>query len=207
MRSRSSTTPHLPSYFLLITSIQLFHHQSYGHTFPVPNEPSKSEVHQIPRHPAMICIELPHFFYSQCSMVSPSIISLSRMLRYYRNHYSYWFFLLYCSVISRSFLNFSTLFGFIFPAFKAFLLAFSQFRWSCSSIRCFDGFRWFSSRNPITSSYLAIHLSSCVIYNLSSIGLSKAAHIVFISTISPNSHLHQEISNSFQNELSLPFLM
>ena len=64
MRSRSSTTPHLPSYFLLITSIQLFHHQSYGHTFPVPNEPAKSEVHQIPSHPAMICsIELPHYLF------------------------------------------------------------------------------------------------------------------------------------------------
>ena len=63
MRSRSSTTPHLPSYFLLITSIQLFHHQSYRHTFPVHNEPSKAKVHQIPNHPAKICIiELPHFF-------------------------------------------------------------------------------------------------------------------------------------------------
>ena len=63
MRSRSSTTPHLPSYFLLITSIQLFHHQSYGNTFPVPNEPTKSEVHQIPSHPAIICIEQPHSFF------------------------------------------------------------------------------------------------------------------------------------------------
>lgn len=63
MRSRSSTTPHLPSYFLPITSIQLFHHQSYGHTFPVPYEPFKSKVHQVPSHPAMICIELPHSFY------------------------------------------------------------------------------------------------------------------------------------------------
>ena len=67
MQSRSSTTPHLPSYFLLITSIQLFHHQFYGHTFPVPNEPSKSEVHQIPSHPALICsIELPHSFNLSC---------------------------------------------------------------------------------------------------------------------------------------------
>ena len=64
MQSRSSTTPHLPSYFLFITSIQLFHHQSYRHTFPVPNEPSKSEVHQIPSHPVMICrIELPHYLF------------------------------------------------------------------------------------------------------------------------------------------------
>ena len=64
----------------------IFHHQSYGHTFPVPNEPTKPEVHQIPNHPAMICsIELPHSFFSQCSMVLPSIISLSRMLRYYRD--------------------------------------------------------------------------------------------------------------------------
>ena len=66
MRSRSSTTPHLPSYFLPITSIQLFHHQSYGHTFPVPNEPAKSKVHQIPSHPAMICIELSHSFCLYC---------------------------------------------------------------------------------------------------------------------------------------------
>ncbi len=124
--------------------IQLFHHQSYGHTFPVPNEPTKSKVHQIPSHPVMICIELPHSFFSQCSMVLPSIISLSRILRYYRNHYSYWFFLLYCSIISRSFLNFSTLSGFIFPTFITFLLAFNQFKWSCSSIRCRDGFRCWS---------------------------------------------------------------
>ena len=88
MRSRSSTTPHLPSYFLPITSIQLFHHQSYRHTFPVPNEPAKSEVHQIPSHPAMICsIELPHSFsLLLCSMVLPSSSILFRMLRYYRNH-------------------------------------------------------------------------------------------------------------------------
>ena len=49
--------------------IQLFHHQSYGHTFPVPNEPSKPEVHQIPSHPAMICsIELPHLFSLYCCL-------------------------------------------------------------------------------------------------------------------------------------------
>ena len=134
----------------------------------VPNAPSKSKVHQIPSHPAMICsIELSHSFsLLLCSMVLPSIISLSRMLRYYRNHYSYWFFLLYCSVISRSFLNISTLSAFIFPAFNAFRFAFSQFRWSCSSIRCFDGFRWFSFRIPITSLYLTNHLSSCVIFTI-----------------------------------------
>ena len=51
---------------------------------------------------------------------------LSRMLRYYCDHYSYWFFLLYCSVISRSFLNLSTLSNFIFPAFISFRLCLSQ---------------------------------------------------------------------------------
>lgn len=76
--------------------------------------------------------------------------------------YSYWFFLLYSSVISRSFLNFSTLSAFIFPAFITFLFALSQFKWSCSSILCLDGFRWFISINSITSSYLANHRSSCV---------------------------------------------
>ena len=77
MRSRSSTTPHLPSYFLLITSIQLFHHQFYGHTFPVPNEPTKSEVHQIPSHPVMICrIELPHFFCLYCPVCCDIIATL-----------------------------------------------------------------------------------------------------------------------------------
>ena len=46
---------------------QLFHHQSYGHTFSIPNEPAKSEVHQIPSHPVMICsIELPHSYYLWC---------------------------------------------------------------------------------------------------------------------------------------------
>ena len=171
MRSRSSTTPHLPSYFLHLTSniirlpsIQLFHHQSYGHTFPIPNEPSKPEVHQIPSHPAMICIELSHSFsLLQCSMVSPSISILSRMSRYYRDHYSYWFFLLYCSVISRSFLNFSTLSIFIFPAFIALRFAFSQFKWSCSSILCRDEFRLLVSINVTTSIYFTIHRSSCVI--------------------------------------------
>ena len=79
--------------------------------------------------------------------------------------YSYWFFLLNRSVSSKSFLKFSTLSGFIFPAFKAFLLAFSQFKWSCSSIRCRDGFRLFVSINVITSLYLVIHFSSCVMYS------------------------------------------
>ena len=65
--------------------------------------------------------------------------------------YSYWFFLLYCSVISISLLNFSTLSGFIFPAFITFLLAFSQFKWSCSSILCRDGFRWFVLMKSTTS--------------------------------------------------------
>ena len=76
MQSRSSTTPHLPSYFLLITSIQLFHHQSYGHTFPVPNEPTKSKVHQIPSHPVMICIEQPHSFSLYCPICCDIIATL-----------------------------------------------------------------------------------------------------------------------------------
>ena len=88
---------------------------------------------------------------------------LSCMLRYYRDHYSYWFFLLYCSVISRSFLNFSTLSGFIFPAFIALRFAFNQFKWSCSSIRCREGFRLFVSINVITSLYRIFQRSSCVI--------------------------------------------
>ena len=100
-------------------------------------------------------------------MVLPSIISLSRMLRYYHDYYSYWFFLLYCSVISRTFLNFSTLSGFIFPALRAFLLAFTQLSISCSSIRCFDGFHLLVSINFTTSLYLAIHFSSCVIIVIS----------------------------------------
>ena len=74
---------------------------------------------------------------------------LSSMLRYYRD-YSYWFFLLYYSVISRSFLNFSTLPAFIFPALRAFLFAFSQLMWSCSSSRCFEGFRLLVSIKPTT---------------------------------------------------------
>ena len=60
-----------------------------------------------------------------CLAASFLLFILSRMLRYYRD-YSYWFFLLYCSVISRSFLNFSTLSGFIFPAFISFRLCLSQ---------------------------------------------------------------------------------
>ena len=31
--------------------IQLFHHQSYGHTFPVTNEPAKPKVHKVSRNP------------------------------------------------------------------------------------------------------------------------------------------------------------
>ena len=79
MRSRSSTTPHLPSYFLLITSIQLFHHQSYRHTFPVPNEPTKSEVHQIPSHPIIICsVELSHPFNLSCPVCCDIIATTHR---------------------------------------------------------------------------------------------------------------------------------
>ena len=59
-----------------------------------------------------------------------------------RGGYSYWFFLLYCSVISRSFLNFSILSGFIFPALINLREALSQFSILCSSMRCFDGFRF-----------------------------------------------------------------
>ena len=45
-----------------------------------------------------------------------------------RGGYSYWFFRLYCSVKARSFLNFSTLSGFILPAFIALRFAFNQFK-------------------------------------------------------------------------------
>ena len=58
--------------FLHITSIQLFHHQSYGHPFPVPNEPAKPKVHQIPSHPAIMYRAVSFFSLLQCSMVSPS---------------------------------------------------------------------------------------------------------------------------------------
>ena len=74
MRSRPLPTPHLlslhTSAIRLHTSsfLQLFHHQSYGHTFPVPYEPSKSEVHQIPNHPVMTCTEPPHSY--SCLSVS-----------------------------------------------------------------------------------------------------------------------------------------
>ena len=101
-----------------------------------------------------------------CRAASFFMFILSRMLRYYHDHYSYWFFLLYCSVNSRSFLNFSTLSSFIFPALRAFLLALSQFRWSCSSILCLDGFRLFVSINVTTSLYFAIHFSFCVIFTI-----------------------------------------
>ena len=168
---------HHPSAIIHHPYPRFFHYQSYGHTFPIPNEPAKSKVHQIPSHPAMICsIELPHsfslftvpdsftieFLLVKFAAISWQLI-LSRMLRYYRNAYSYWFFLLYCSVNSRSFLNFSTLSAFIFPTLRAFLLAFTQFRWSCSSILCFDGFRLLASIKPTTSSYRFCQRSSCVI--------------------------------------------
>ena len=48
-------------------------------------------------------------------------------------------------------LNFSTLSGFNFPAFKCFLFAFSQFSISCSSILCFDGFLCSRSMKAFTS--------------------------------------------------------
>jgi len=86
-----------------------------------------------------------------------------------RGGYSYWFFLLYCSVISRSFLNFSILSGFIFPAFKTLRFAFTQFSISCSSMRCFDGFLLLVLMKSITSSYLACHFSSCDIIIISNL--------------------------------------
>ena len=62
MRSRSSTTPHLQSYFLLITSIQLFHLKSYGHTFPVTEKASEPKVHEVSRYSRIFrIIELSHF--------------------------------------------------------------------------------------------------------------------------------------------------
>ncbi len=72
-------------YVLIIphSYIQLFHHQFYGHAFPVPNEHTKSEVHQIPSHPVMICrIELPHYlFFVTVLDGSPIEFSQSCMLR------------------------------------------------------------------------------------------------------------------------------
>ena len=60
MQSRPSTTQHLPSHFLRFTTsiihlpfIQLFIHQTYGHTFSVPNEPTKTKIHQICRQVLM----------------------------------------------------------------------------------------------------------------------------------------------------------
>ena len=79
--------------------------------------------------------------------------------------HSYWFLRLYCSIKANSSLNGSTLSGFIFPAFSAFRFAFSQFSISCSSILCFEGFRLFLRINSLTSSYLVIQRSSCVIHH------------------------------------------
>ena len=43
---------------------QLFFNLTQTHTFPVPDEPTKAEVHQIPSHPAMICsTELLHYLF------------------------------------------------------------------------------------------------------------------------------------------------
>lgn len=62
-------TQHLPSHFLRFTTsiihlpfIQLFIHQTYGHTFSVPNEPTKTKIHQICRQVLMSkIIEQSHF--------------------------------------------------------------------------------------------------------------------------------------------------
>ena len=137
---------------------------------------SEPKVHEVSRYSRVVrIIELSHFCLSSCLVCryAMAVATVPCGFPQGLSAYSYWFFLLYCSVNSRSFLNFSTLSDFIFPAFIAFLLAFNQFKWSCSSIRCFDGFLWFSSRNPVTSLYLASHRSSCVI------SLSKC--IVYIS--------------------------
>lgn len=119
--------------------------------------------------------------------------SLSCMLRYYRD-YSYWFFLLYCSVSSRSFLNFFILSSFIFPAFKALRFAFNQFNISLSSATYFDGFLWFVSRKSTTSSYRFCQRSSCVIHQSMHLGKGNSckasiSSAIIRKTLNPLAHL------------------
>lgn len=59
---------HHPSAIIHHPYPRFFHHQSYGHTFSVPNESAKPEVHQIPSHPVMICIELLHYLIDYLSL-------------------------------------------------------------------------------------------------------------------------------------------
>ena len=80
----------------------------------------------------------------------------------YRDYW-YWFTLLYCSINASKSSNILILSGFIFPAFINFLLAFNQLSISCSSIRCFNGFRLLVSINVFISLYLANQRSSCFI--------------------------------------------
>ena len=69
------------------------------------------------------------------------------------------------------------------PAFIFFLDAFSQLSISCSTIRCFDGFRRLLSINSATSSYLRIHFSSCVIFLLLFGNLSQIRNDIIKSFI------------------------
>lgn len=70
---------------------------------------------------------------------------------------------LYLSISANSSLNLSTLSGLKVPALSNFLCCFTQFNILCSSMRCFDGFRWLVLINSTTSSYLSSQRSSCVI--------------------------------------------
>ena len=152
--------------------LQLFIHQLYGHTFPITEETSEPKVHEVSRYSRILrMIALSHFNFF---VPYAAILSRPFMFRAFPcgspqglSLYCHWFLRLYCSVSSRSFLNFSTLSGFIFPAFIALRFALSQLRTvRLSSSSCFDGFRLLVSMKFFTSLYFAIHLSSCVIVHL-----------------------------------------
>ena len=75
VRSRPLSTPHLhllhTSAIILHTSsfLQLFIHQSYGHTFPITQKTSEPKVHEVSRYSLILRMIKPsHFRVSSCSV-------------------------------------------------------------------------------------------------------------------------------------------
>ena len=114
----------------------------------------------------------------------------------------YWLTLLFSSQISMSLLNASTRSGLSVPAFLSFLLAFTQFSISCSSIRCLLGFRLFSSMKPFTSSYRFCQRSSCVIFLFCMLRCHRNLSSSPFPTIHRRLHLRLVLSGFAAEEVS-----
>ena len=153
-----------PIYLTFLPRINL---KSKGQTSITRSGPIRTELlffrYSFLRRPIpILCVSQPSSFFLRSFRCSGEQSSESIFL-HPSYIYSYWFFLLYFSINSSCFLNLSTLSSFNVPAFSIFLCCLSQLSRSCSSIRCFDGFRLFISIKFFTLLYFTIHFSSCVI--------------------------------------------